>query len=127
MTIQFVIQFFILLPRGSGLTVGVCLLCSTVSRSSNPEGTKAQATAWLSGYLFSFVLCHLIIFTLLFIPSSVSMSYFILAVPMQKHLGKHLCMCSTFHIAIMNGTFALIAQLKQRYDLEPGAVKQNSK
>ena len=40
-----------------------------------------------------------------FLPSSVSLSYFILAVPMRECLGKHPCMSSPFPIAILNGTF----------------------
>ena len=39
----------------------------------------------------------------LFCPSSsVSLSYFILAVPMRECLGKHSCMSSPFPIAILN-------------------------
>ena len=46
------------------------------------------------------------IFTPLFSPSSsVSLSYFVLAVPMRECLGKHSCMRSPFPIAILNGTF----------------------
>ena len=37
--------------------------------------------------------------------SSVSLSYFVLAVPMRKCLGKHSCMSSRCPIAILNGTF----------------------
>ena len=45
------------------------------------------------------------ILTPLFCPSSsVSLSYFILAVPMRKCLGKHSCMSSPFPVAILNGT-----------------------
>ena len=41
----------------------------------------------------------------LFLPSSsVSLSYFILAVSFHECLGKHSCM-SSFPIAILNGTF----------------------
>ena len=36
--------------------------------------------------------------------SSVSLSYFILAVPMRECLGKHVCMSSPYPIAILNGT-----------------------
>ena len=36
-------------------------------------------------------------------PLSVSLSYFILAVPMPECLGKHSCMSFTFPIAILNG------------------------
>ena len=46
------------------------------------------------------------IITPLFCPSSsVSLSYFVLAVPMRKCLGKHSCMSSPCPIAILNGTF----------------------
>ena len=45
------------------------------------------------------------IHTPLFYPySSVTLSYFILAVPMRECLGKHSCMSSPFPIAILNGT-----------------------
>ena len=47
----------------------------------------------------------LIILTPIFLlSSSVSLSYFILAVPMRECLGKYLCMSSPFPIAILNGT-----------------------
>ena len=42
--------------------------------------------------------------THLFLSSSLSLSYFILAIPMRKCLGKHWCMSSSFPIAILNGT-----------------------
>ena len=46
------------------------------------------------------------IVALLFLPSlSVSLSYFILAVPMHECLEKHSCMSSPFPIAILNSTF----------------------
>ena len=45
------------------------------------------------------------ILTPLFSPSSsVSLSYFILPVPMRECLGKHSCMSPTFPIVILNGT-----------------------
>ena len=37
--------------------------------------------------------------------SSVSLSYFILAVPMHECLGKYSCTSSPFPIAILNGTY----------------------
>ena len=43
--------------------------------------------------------------------SSVSLSYFILAVPMRECSGKHSCMSSPFPIAILNGTEFPIAIL----------------
>ena len=43
--------------------------------------------------------------TILFLPSSsVSLSDFILAVPMRECLGKHSCMSSSFPSALLNGT-----------------------
>ena len=39
------------------------------------------------------------------VSSSVSLSYFVLAVPIRKCLGKHSCISSPFPIAILNGTF----------------------
>ena len=51
---------------------------------------------FVSALLFS-------ILTPLFLPpSSVSLSYFILAVPMRKCLGKHSCMSSPCPTAILN-------------------------
>ena len=44
------------------------------------------------------------ILTPLFLPSS-SVYYFITAVPMRECLGKHLCMNSSFPIALLNGTY----------------------
>ena len=45
------------------------------------------------------------ILTPVFLPSSaVSLSYFILSVPMRECLGKHSFMSSEFPIAILNGT-----------------------
>ena len=41
--------------------------------------------------------------THLFLSSSLSLTYFILAVPMRKCLGKHSCM-SSFPIVILNDT-----------------------
>ena len=54
------------------------------------------------------------ILTPLFLPSSsVSLSYFVLAVPMRECLGKHLCMSSPFPITILNSTcFFSIVQLQ---------------
>ena len=46
------------------------------------------------------------ILTPLFLPSSsVSLPYFVLAVPMRECLGKHSCMSSPCPIAILIGTF----------------------
>ena len=53
-----------------------------------------------SGLLFSFVP----VFLFLKFTSSVSLSYFVLAVPMRDCLGKHSCMSSPCPIATLNGT-----------------------
>ena len=52
-----------------------------------------------------FFLSYLTFFILnpLFLSSSVSLSYFVLAEPMRVCLGKHPCMTSTFPIAIGGG------------------------
>ena len=44
------------------------------------------------------------ILTLLFLPSSVSLSYFILCCSHARCLGKHSCMSSPFPIVILNST-----------------------
>ena len=45
------------------------------------------------------------ILTRLFVPSSsVSFSYFVLAIPMRECFGKYSCMSSPFPMAILNGT-----------------------
>ena len=54
--------------------------------------------------LFTFILLFLLSF-------SVSSSYFNLAVPMRKCLGKHSCMSSPFSIVILNGTCYLRAPI----------------
>ena len=41
---------------------------------------------------------------------SVSLSYFIVAVPMPGCLGKHSCVSSTFPIAILTGTSFIFAR-----------------
>ena len=46
----------------------------------------------------------------LFSPSSVSMSYFILAVLMRKCLGKQSCMSSTLQIVRLNGTWSQLSE-----------------
>ena len=54
--------------------------------------------------------------------SSVSLSYFILAVPIRKFLGKHSCMSSPFPIAILNGTFFCSVKAMSNWKLS--AIKQ---
>ena len=57
-----------------------------------------------SGHLFVVAALFLSILTPLFLPSSISLSYFILDVLMRECLGKHPCMSSTFPVAISTGT-----------------------
>ena len=81
---KFIHYFFEYLPRGGGET---------------------RAIVRPSLFLLFFVpAVHLSIFTFLILSSSVSLSYFILAVLMRKCSGKQSCMSSTLHIAILNGT-----------------------
>ena len=62
-----------------------------------------------SGLLLFVPALLLSILTPLFLPSSsVSLSYFVLAVPIQKCLGKHSCMSSPCPIAILNGTLIFL-------------------
>ena len=60
------------------------------------------------GFLLSFLPALLLsILTPPFLPSSVSLSYFIRVVSMRQWLGKYSCMSSTIPIAILNGLFFL--------------------
>ena len=74
--------------------------------------------------LFSFVFALVLsILMPLFLPSSsVSVSYFILAVPMRECLGKHSCMSPPFPIAILNGTclFPVVLQLHNFNSVQKG-------
>ena len=73
-----------------------------------------------------FFLCPLCFFPhspLFLSSSSVSLSYFILAVPMRECLGKHSCMSSPFPIAILNGTF-FFRSVKAMNNWKRSAIKQ---
>ena len=62
----------------------------------------------------------------LFLPSSsVSLSYFVLAVPMHKCLEKHSCMSSPCPIAILNGTFLFFAR-RNSLSAEASSIKIKS-
>ena len=52
--------------------------------------------------------------------TSVSWSYFILAVPMLECLGKHSCMCSLFPIAILNGTSFFLSLMQEKLSMPKG-------
>ena len=79
---------------------------------------------------FFFVPAFLLsILTRLFLPSSVSLSYFILAVPMRECLGQHSCMSSTFPIAILNGTCffpTVLLQVREKNKLWDGDTSQGT-
>ena len=64
--------------------------------------------------LFSILTC------LFCVSSSVSLSYFILAVPMRERLGKHSCMSSPFPIAIMNGTSSFLSLVQENINMPSG-------
>ena len=52
--------------------------------------------------------------------SSVSLSYFILAVPMRECLGKHSCMSSQFPIAILKGTSSFLSLVQENINMPSG-------
>ena len=56
-------------------------------------------------------------------PSSISLSYFILAVPMRKCMGKHSWMSSPFLITILNATFCF-RSVKAMNNWKRSAIKQ---
>ena len=61
------------------------------------------------------------ILTPLFYPSSsVSMSYFVLAVPMRECLGKLSCMSSPFPIAILNCTSSYLSLVHENINMPSG-------
>ena len=69
-------------------------------------------------------LAVLIIFTLLVLHSSiVSLSYFILAGPMRKCCGLHLCVSSPFPVALLNGTFFSLS-VRAMNNWQLSAIKQ---
>ena len=52
--------------------------------------------------------------------SSVSLSYFILAVHMRECLEKHSCMSSLFPIAILNGTSSFFSFVQENINMPSG-------
>ena len=54
------------------------------------------------------------------VSSSVSLSYFILAVPMRECLGKPSCMSSPFPIAILNGTSSFLSLVQENINMPSG-------
>ena len=74
-------------------------------------------------FFFVPALLFSILMPLVLPPSSVSLSYFVLAVPMRKCLGKHSCVSSPFPIAILNGTF-FFRSVKAMNNWKRSAIKQ---
>ena len=62
-------------------------------------------------FFFMFAVLLFTIILLFLLSSAISLSYFNLAVPKCKCLGKHSCMSSPFPIAILNGTCSLQAPI----------------
>ena len=88
----------------------------TLSRTSRrtvvSDGRDWTRQSDWTGLLFFVSAVLLSTFILLFLlSSSISLSYFNLAGPMRKCLGKHSCMSSPFPIAILNGTCSLRAPI----------------
>ena len=79
---------------------------STATRHSDSGGIVGPSYSLFIALAVTFVPALLLsILTDFFLPfSSVSLSYFIIAVQMRECLGKHSCIRSTFPIAILNGT-----------------------
>ena len=61
-----------------------------------------------------------ILTSLFCVSSSVSLSYFFLAVPMLECLGKHSCMRSPFPIAILNGTSSFLSLVQENINMPSG-------
>ena len=77
----------------------------------------------LSGLLLFVTAVLFSILTPLFcVSSSVSLSYFILAVPMRECLGKHSCMSSPFPIAILNGTSSFLSLVQENINMPRDTV-----
>ena len=87
-------------------------ICLTSRRTGVSDGRDWTRQSDWTGLLFFVSAVLLSTFILLFLlSSSFSLSYFNLAVPMRKCLGKHSCMSSPFCIAILNGTCSLRAPM----------------
>ena len=54
------------------------------------------------------------------VSSSVSLYYFILAVPIRECLGKHSCMSFPFPIAILNGTSSFLSLVQENINMPSG-------
>ena len=79
---------------------------STASGVATPLGTVCPSyNIAVETSFFFFPAVLLSIFSLFIFPTfSVSLSYFILPIPMRKCFGKHSCTSSAFPITILDGT-----------------------
>ena len=66
------------------------------------------------------------LFMSLFLPSSVSLSYSILAVPMRECFGRHSRMSSTFPIAILNDSTVRVSFLSVQLHVHMRCSRQYS-
>ena len=94
-------------PGGCGWIIGVGLsyLCnlSTALGSSDPLFRCAQATS-LACWIYFCYSCVIFCNYIIYLPSLLSLSYFVLAVPMRKCWEQQSCMNFIFYIPILNGT-----------------------
>ena len=82
--------------------MGSLVNSSIASCRSDPGRTVSLSYSW--DFLFFVTALLLYILATLFLPSSVSLSHFILAVPKRGLFGKESRISSTFLIAILYGT-----------------------
>ena len=86
------------------------------------DWTRQSDRTWLRFFVPAVLLSTFIL--LLLLSSSVSLSYFNLAVPMRMCLGKHSCMSSPFSIAILNATCSLRSQILLWWRASRACVKK---
>ena len=93
-------------PGGSGWIIGVDQLgnSSTVSGRNDPGENRPELQFRILGLHFFVPALLLSMLTHLFLSFSLSLFYFILAVPMRKYLRKHSCRSSSFPMVILNDT-----------------------
>ena len=70
--------------------------------------------------LFVPVVLFSILTPLFCVSSSVSLSYFIFAVPMRECLGRHSCMSSQFPMAILNGASSFLSLVQENINMPSG-------
>ena len=112
-------------PAGSGwiiIRVGSLSNSSTASGSSDPGGTVGPSYSLAVGTYFFILAVFLSRFTLLFAPSSsVSMSYFILAVSICKCYGKYSYTSYIFPIC-RHTEWNLLSSLSENGDIRSGST-----